>query len=386
VRYTDSSNTPAASTTLTLAINDNGHTGAGGPLSGSAATQIVITAVDDAPVLTNVGPTASSTEQVFAVLDNNATASDVELNALNGGNGDYSGASLTIARHLGANAQDAFAFSAAGATFTVSGNALQAGGQTFATFASVGGVLTIDFTSSGTPATTALVNNVMQHVTYANQSDAPPASVTLDYTFSDGNTGAQGTGGAQTATGSTIVSITAVNDAPVNTVPGAQSTAENNNLVFSGPTAISISDADSGGLNETVTLSVLNGTLSLGSTAGLASFTNNAATVTMTGTLAAINADLNGLTYHPGLNFVGSDTLTVVTNDNGHTGTGGALTDSDSVAISVTSAATATLAVTRLGGRVDPVSQSIKVIGVISGEAPELTAGMSGRATFLPPS
>jgi hypothetical protein len=343
VRYTDSSNTPAASTTLTLAINDNGHTGAGGPLSGSAATQIVITAVDDAPVLTNVGPTASSTEQVFAVLDNNATASDVELNALNGGNGDYSGASLTIARHLGANAQDAFAFSAAGATFTVSGNALQAGGQTFATFASVGGVLTIDFTSSGTPATTALVNNVMQHVTYANQSDAPPASVTLDYTFSDGNTGAQGTGGAQTATGSTIVSITAVNDAPVNTVPGAQSTAENNNLVFSGPTAISISDADSGGLNETVTLSVLNGTLSLGSTAGLASFTNNAATVTMTGTLAAINADLNGLTYHPGLNFVGSDTLTVVTNDNGHTGTGGALTDSDSVAISVTSAATATL-------------------------------------------
>jgi hypothetical protein len=42
--------------------------------------------------------------------------------------------------------------------------------------------------------------------------------------------------------------------------------------------------------------------------------------------------------------------------------------------------------VTRLGGRVDPVSQSIKVIGVISGEAPELTAGMSGRATFLPPS
>jgi RND family efflux transporter MFP subunit len=42
--------------------------------------------------------------------------------------------------------------------------------------------------------------------------------------------------------------------------------------------------------------------------------------------------------------------------------------------------------VTRLGGRVDPVSQSIKVIGVISGDAPELTAGMSGRATFLPPS
>ena len=41
--------------------------------------------------------------------------------------------------------------------------------------------------------------------------------------------------------------------------------------------------------------------------------------------------------------------------------------------------------VTRLGGRVDPVSQSIKVIGEISGDAPELMAGMSGRATLTPP-
>ncbi len=42
--------------------------------------------------------------------------------------------------------------------------------------------------------------------------------------------------------------------------------------------------------------------------------------------------------------------------------------------------------VTGLGGRVDPVSQSIKVIGEITGDAPELMAGMSGRATIMPPS
>jgi membrane fusion protein (multidrug efflux system) len=41
--------------------------------------------------------------------------------------------------------------------------------------------------------------------------------------------------------------------------------------------------------------------------------------------------------------------------------------------------------VSRLGGRVDPVSQSIKVIGVIIGAAPDLMAGMSGRATVTPP-
>ena len=41
--------------------------------------------------------------------------------------------------------------------------------------------------------------------------------------------------------------------------------------------------------------------------------------------------------------------------------------------------------VTRLGGRVDPVSQSIKVFGEITGDAPDLMAGMSGRATVTPP-
>ena len=38
--------------------------------------------------------------------------------------------------------------------------------------------------------------------------------------------------------------------------------------------------------------------------------------------------------------------------------------------------------VTRLGGRVDPVSQSIKVIGRITQPAPDLMAGMSGRVDF----
>jgi membrane fusion protein, multidrug efflux system len=41
--------------------------------------------------------------------------------------------------------------------------------------------------------------------------------------------------------------------------------------------------------------------------------------------------------------------------------------------------------VVRLGGRVDPVSQSIKVIGEITVNAPELMAGMSGRASIAPP-
>jgi membrane fusion protein, multidrug efflux system len=41
--------------------------------------------------------------------------------------------------------------------------------------------------------------------------------------------------------------------------------------------------------------------------------------------------------------------------------------------------------VMRLSGRVDPVSQTIKVFGEIRGDAPELMAGMSGRAVIPPP-
>jgi membrane fusion protein (multidrug efflux system) len=42
-------------------------------------------------------------------------------------------------------------------------------------------------------------------------------------------------------------------------------------------------------------------------------------------------------------------------------------------------------AITRVGGRVDPVSQTIKVFGDIQGEAGDLMAGMSGRANIAPP-
>lgn len=42
--------------------------------------------------------------------------------------------------------------------------------------------------------------------------------------------------------------------------------------------------------------------------------------------------------------------------------------------------------ISRLGARVDPVSQSIKVIAVIDGRPAELMAGMSGRVTLAPTS
>lgn len=41
--------------------------------------------------------------------------------------------------------------------------------------------------------------------------------------------------------------------------------------------------------------------------------------------------------------------------------------------------------ITRLGARVDPVSQSLKVAAVVDGRFPDLMAGMSGRVQLAPP-
>ena len=57
---------------------------------------------------------------------------------------------------------------------------------------------------------------------------------------------------------------------------------------------------------------------------------NNSATLTLSGTEAQINATLATLSYQGGLNFNGSDTLTVKSTD------GAAATDTDTVAIKVT--------------------------------------------------
>ncbi|MFZ0269061.1 M10 family metallopeptidase C-terminal domain-containing protein [Caulobacter sp.] len=168
-----------------------------------------ITAVNDAPVVPASATTVGATEQTAAVLLGSLAVSDVDLNARNGGAGNYSGASFAVQR-ASANAADVFSF-ASGGLFTVSGANLQAGGLTFATFTNAGGVLSISFTSSATTATTALVNDVIQHIEYTNASNAPPASVSLDYSLNDG--GGQGSGGALSAGGSVTVNITAVNDA-----------------------------------------------------------------------------------------------------------------------------------------------------------------------------
>ena len=76
-------------------------------------------------------------------------------------------------------------------------------------------------------------------------------------------------------------------------------------------TGITIADADALD-TQTLTLSVLHGTLTLASTVGLSALTGNAsASVSFTGTLTDVNAAIAGMTYTPTFHYHGSDTLTV---------------------------------------------------------------------------
>src|SRR5262245_11883554 len=152
----------------------------------------------------------------------------------------------------------------------------------------------------------------------------PPAGLTSapNRHFSDPDTlTVATTDGTATDTDTIAITVNAVNDAPVNTVPGAQSVAEDTALPIAG---VSVADVDSSLL--TTTLNVSSGTINVTAGAGVSG--NGTASVTITGTAAQINTALAGLSYTGNLNFNGADTLTVATSD-------GTATDTDTIAITV---------------------------------------------------
>ncbi len=63
------------------------------------------------------------------------------------------------------------------------------------------------------------------------------------------------------------------------------------------------------------------------------------ATMTFDGTVSEVNAALAGLSFNPTASFTGAASLQIVTSDLGNTGSGGTLTDNDTIAITVTAAA-----------------------------------------------
>ncbi|MEJ8847254.1 DUF4347 domain-containing protein [Variovorax rhizosphaerae] len=175
------------------------------------------------------------------------------------------------------------------------------------------------------------------------------------YTLTDGD--------GDTSSATLTVTINGANDAPLNTVPGAQTVGEDVALAFSGANAISVNDVDAN--LTSVTLTVTNGRLNV-SLSGAATFSagaNNSATVTISGTQADINASLATLAYTGNTDFSGSDTLTVLSRDSG------GLTDSDTVAITVTPLNDAPINTVPVAGWTTPEETSVALTGLSVADA-----------------
>ena len=164
----------------------------------------------------------------------------------------------------------------------------------------------------------------IQAIRFINTSDNPSTAVRIiDVTVTTIN--------GATATATTFVTIEAINDAPVNHLPGAQLASEDAVHVFSSANgnAITISDPDAGTSPITTALSVQHGTLTIAATViaatGVVVSGNGTQTLIVTGPQSAINAALDGLAYLANVDFHGADSLLVSTNDNGASGGGGAL-------------------------------------------------------------
>ncbi|MCX8521849.1 MAG: Ig-like domain-containing protein, partial [Rhodoferax sp.] len=150
--------------------------------------------------------------------------------------------------------------------------------------------------------------------------------------------------GNQSSTQTITITLADDNEAPVNSTPATTPQTpllvpEDSFLAWSGSNLISVWDPDAGSNGiASVSLLVQHGTLSVtpdapqGGLAGGSISNNGTATVTLTGSAAAINATLATLIYRPNANYNGTDMLTVFTSDGGIPA---ALSASSSVHISV---------------------------------------------------
>ncbi|WP_254663592.1 Ig-like domain-containing protein [Pseudoalteromonas sp. BMB] len=200
-------------------------------------TLITFEAANEEPVFTSLNGGNTFTENGTSIaIDSDVTIADTELDALNSGNGNYDGASLTISRSGGANSEDVFSNTGLLGTLTQGGalsyNSTEVGTVT----TNSAGTLVLTFNSS---ATSALVDNVLQSIGYSNSSEDPSSSVTLNYTFNDGTADSTGTNQA-------AVTITPVNDAPTDIALTATSIDQSNTGTAATVATASTTDVESG--------------------------------------------------------------------------------------------------------------------------------------------
>jgi hypothetical protein len=291
-----------ANASFTFQVQDNGGTANGGVDLDPTARSFGFT-VDTAPAASFTTPTYSAAE---------GTALNLRTGNLVVSDADGTTSSETVTLSVGEGTLTAAAGSS-GVTITGSGT------PTLTLKGTVAQLSNLFSTTAGQGT-----------LTYLDSVAAPSASTTLTMTAVDAF-------GLAASPASASVAISPTNNAPVNTVPSGTTILANN--ASRAITGLAISDADAGGAaNLTTTLTATHGTVAAGAVAGGAVVAGSGTTaLTLTGSVAQINATLAGsnVVFTPDAAYTGAATLTVLTNDAGNTGSGGAKTDSDAVALTI---------------------------------------------------
>ena len=221
---------------------------------------------------------------------------------------------------------------------TATNGTLTLSGTTGLTFTSGDGTADASMAFTGTLVNINAALDGLEFSPTAGYSGSASVQIVTD---DQGNTGS---GGPQSDSDTVSITVNAVsptlNDAPVNTVPGPQNVPQDTALTLSTANGnrISISDVDAGTNAVAVALTATNGTLTLSGTSGLSFTTGDGtadASMAFTGMLVNINTALDGLEFSPTGGYSGSASVQIETNDQGHSGSGGAASDSDTVSITV---------------------------------------------------
>lgn len=344
--------------TVTLTVSDGtlSATGSGVTISGNDTG--VVTLVG------KVGDVDAALSQVTytSPQDNNATGSatlDVNIQDTDlHGNGTAQSVDLTQRTLTITAVNDGPTVTAPAEVTMASGTSVQIGGVSVSDDADQGKVSFIDNQTvtitvlsgpgdaTGTVSTTsnaaateitftgtlANINTELQSLEFAPGNPNNDATARLRIVFDDlGNGDDVNDAGTKLTDNSIIqVNISGTNDNPVITGPATDSVSEDGTFSLSG---YQIADPDDfGNSGMSLTLTAVAGTF----TSATGVLSNFGRTLTLTNaTEAQLNDLLTNASYSPDADFHGTDTLTIDVNDGGNTGTGGALTDSLAVTLTV---------------------------------------------------
>ena len=375
--------------TITVTVNDQGATGAGGALSVSSSLDITVNPINDAPTFTlrtngltvnedSGAQTASLATNIFAGavdeqaqqtlsfnIDSNSNTGLFSVQPTISATGDLTytpaanafGSAVIVVSlidsgsntppNVNTSAQktftinvlpvnDAPSFSLLGSSLTVDEDALPApiqwasgitAGPGESPPQTVNFLVTNNNASLFSVAPTITPNGSLNYTLAANANGA--ATVTVQLKDNGGvDRGGVDVSGLQSFT----LNVRPINDAPVLTVPGARVIDEDTSLTITG---VSLTDVDAGTQQLQVTLTAPRGTLGFGSTTGVTLTGNNSGTITLVGTQTDLNTALGSFTYLGQRDVFGTDRITIVADDRGNTGGGGRKSDTKTIDITV---------------------------------------------------